>query len=82
MNPFKVKMLSYIVPGFSLRSNPGLKLANAFGVLQPPSSACFRRGLRRTSAAAFGVFKLNLREMRMPDCTSEIVCGSQSFVYS
>ena len=25
------------IPGFSLRSNPGLKLANAFGVIKPDS---------------------------------------------
>jgi hypothetical protein len=35
MNPFRVKIFSLIsFPGLSLRSNPGLKLANAFGVLQ------------------------------------------------
>ena len=35
-------MLWWLVPGLSLRSNPGLKLANAFGVLgcdeQTPSA--------------------------------------------
>ena len=34
-NPFRVQrffLMTY--PGLSLRSNPGLKLANAFGVIQ------------------------------------------------
>ena len=32
-NPFRViTLFLLLVPGFSLRSNPGLKLANAFGV--------------------------------------------------
>ncbi len=31
-NPFRVNNISFRYPGFSLRSNPGLKLANAFGV--------------------------------------------------
>jgi hypothetical protein len=32
-NPFRVcRKFCYAYPGFSLRSNPGLKLANAFGV--------------------------------------------------
>jgi hypothetical protein len=34
-NPFRVQSIFlYAYPGFSLRSNPGLKLANAFGVNQ------------------------------------------------
>jgi len=33
-NPFRVQLtFMFLIPGFSLRSNPGLKLANAFGVL-------------------------------------------------
>src|SRR6185295_16921174 len=32
--PFRVYRLFYVIPGLSLRSNPGLKLANAFGVFQ------------------------------------------------
>jgi len=33
VNPFRVNSLFCIaIPGLSLRSNPGLKLANAFGV--------------------------------------------------
>ncbi|HSE17499.1 MAG TPA: hypothetical protein VLB46_10630 [Pyrinomonadaceae bacterium] len=32
-NPFRVAIeLDFSIPGLSLRSNPGLKLANAFGV--------------------------------------------------
>ena len=31
-NPFRVNDNSCLIPGLSLRSNPGLKLANAFGV--------------------------------------------------
>ncbi|HSE19940.1 MAG TPA: hypothetical protein VLB46_22960 [Pyrinomonadaceae bacterium] len=32
-NPFRVyDSFSFVNPGFSLRSNPGLQLANAFGV--------------------------------------------------
>jgi len=32
-NPFRVQWFWFMgYPGFSLRSNPGLKLANAFGV--------------------------------------------------
>jgi hypothetical protein len=32
-NPFRVKnKIEFIIPGLSLRSNPGLQLANAFGV--------------------------------------------------
>ena len=32
-NPFRVKCtIMFVNPGFSLRSNPGLELANAFGV--------------------------------------------------
>jgi hypothetical protein len=30
---FRVSVYQLMIPGFSLRSNPGLKLANAFGVL-------------------------------------------------
>jgi hypothetical protein len=34
-NAFSVlSRLLYLIPGLSLRSNPGLKLANAFGVFQ------------------------------------------------
>jgi len=34
INPFRVGLdFESINPGLSLRSNPGLKLANAFGVL-------------------------------------------------
>jgi hypothetical protein len=33
-----------LVPGFSLRSNPGLKLANAFGVLDPKIEDSAKRG--------------------------------------
>jgi len=33
-NPFRVGCFLNDDPGLSLRSNPGLKLANAFGVLQ------------------------------------------------
>jgi len=37
--PFQVSTLdSYLVPGFSLRSNSGLGLANAFGVEIPNRS--------------------------------------------
>jgi hypothetical protein len=33
-NPFRVNSALFIsIPGFSLRSNPGLKFANAFGVI-------------------------------------------------
>jgi len=33
-NPFRVQSLfNVLIPGLSLRSNPGLKLANAFGVI-------------------------------------------------
>jgi hypothetical protein len=31
-NPFRVEKIFDAYPGLSLRSNPGLKLANAFGV--------------------------------------------------
>jgi hypothetical protein len=35
INPYRVQTIVVVVyPGFSLRSNPGLKLANAFGVLR------------------------------------------------
>jgi len=34
MNPFRVQgFFLFDYPGFSLRSNPGLELANAFGVI-------------------------------------------------
>jgi len=34
-NPFRVwSQFKFIFPGLSLRSNPGLELANAFGVIQ------------------------------------------------
>ena len=33
-NPYRVQETVVIHPGLSLRSNPGLKLANAFGVFQ------------------------------------------------
>jgi hypothetical protein len=36
-NPFRVKIFLDVIPGLSLRSNPGLKLANAFGVIQTAS---------------------------------------------
>jgi hypothetical protein len=33
-NPFRVDVFpGFRIPGFSLRSNPGLKIANAFGVI-------------------------------------------------
>ena len=33
INPFRVELNVYVlIPGLSLRSNPSLKLANAFGV--------------------------------------------------
>jgi len=39
INPFRVEGLLYaLIPGLSLRSNPGLKLANAFGVVVPNSN--------------------------------------------
>jgi hypothetical protein len=39
VNPFRVYgLFSFPIPGLSLRSNPGLELANAFGVIQ---SICF-----------------------------------------
>ena len=38
VNPFRVSLvIRYAIPGFSLRSNPELKLANAFGVFAEPS---------------------------------------------
>jgi len=34
MNPFRVLGFFFVlIPGLSLRSNPGLRLANAFGVI-------------------------------------------------
>jgi len=54
-NPFRVKCLfKILIPGLSLRSNPGLELANAFGVnFQPHSFGII-------SNALFGVnFKCN-----------------------
>jgi hypothetical protein len=43
--------LAFAIPGFSLRSNPGLKLANAFGVKakipQPTPSALKQRSLNK-----------------------------------
>src|SRR5678816_1310131 len=33
MNPFRVNIPLFAYPGLSLRSNPGLGLANAFGVM-------------------------------------------------
>jgi hypothetical protein len=36
-NPFRVERhMVHLFPGLSLRSNPGLKLANAFGVKNYP----------------------------------------------
>jgi hypothetical protein len=35
-NPYRVQTIVVVqFPGFSLRSNPGLKLVNAFGVIIP-----------------------------------------------
>jgi hypothetical protein len=38
-NPYRVQFVFFsLYPGFSLRSNPGLKLANAFGVIPETAS--------------------------------------------
>jgi len=62
-NPFRVQSLfNILIPGLSLRSNPGLKLANAFGVivLIPRLSLRSNPGLKL--ANAFGVIWSNLAE--------------------
>jgi hypothetical protein len=42
-NPFRVATQDeMMIPGLSLRSNPGLKLANAFGVI--PQISKFKNG--------------------------------------
>jgi len=50
-------ILMFLIPGLSLRSNPGLKLENAFGVFiqnqRTPSAYAAE------SANAFGVFDQN-----------------------
>ena len=48
-----------VLPGLSLRSNPGLKLANAFGVTGPELANAF--GVTELKLAnAFGVTELKL----------------------
>jgi predicted outer membrane lipoprotein len=56
-NPFRVVRNSRLrIPGFSLRSNPGLELANAFGVnLGLEIANAFGVNLGLEIANAFGV---------------------------
>ena len=56
-NPFRVGTTFVdITPGFSLRSNPGLRLANAFGVNDEPRLAnAFGVNDELRLANAFGV---------------------------
>ena len=59
-NPFRVnRTISYTYPGFSLRSNPGLRLANAFGVIKLAEIANAFGVIKLAEIAnAFGVIKL------------------------
>jgi hypothetical protein len=59
-NPFRVnRTISYTYPGFSLRSNPGLRLANAFGVIKLAEIAHAFGVIKLAEIAnAFGVIKL------------------------
>jgi predicted outer membrane lipoprotein len=48
-------MVIMFTQGCRLRSNPGLELANAFGV--------YRAGFRRILANAFGVYRVGFRRI-------------------
>jgi len=76
-NPFRVnRTISYTYPGFSLRSNPGLRLANAFGVIKLAEIANAFGVIKLAEIAnAFGVLTVNKsRHLASVICLS-MVCS-------
>src|ERR1041384_4817502 len=87
-NPFRVGTLFlYLFPGLSLRSNPGLKLANAFGVffkLKPirsgmpvPPMMCMLEFELGELSGTGGKNRRRCGNTRKPrDCNDQVLCRS------